>query len=314
MADLKYPFAKDESGNIISANVAAARTDYYCIDCNSVMRRRQGTKRAHFAHKTEVSNCSSESALHLGFKELLYKRIKSALDEDGEVIINWACDICEDTHQRNLISKTKRVEKELSFGACRPDISLLDESGKLIIAIEIVVTHEPEESTLQFYKESNVTLIRFKLNSLSDIDTLQNEILNPTSVDVCLNPKCNNCGHYKLRHFLYIIMGKCWKCKATMKITAIADKQKYWYSSNQYTKQELELANHYGANIQYRYSKTIDDKYNAHVCKKCNNIAGQQFLFTDYIAPAFYNRMKHEVFDIGYRCSSCLKNIHSQSD
>ncbi|TFB14098.1 hypothetical protein E3U55_14365 [Filobacillus milosensis] len=241
MVDLKYPLATDNTHNIVLANEATPRQDYYCIGCGSVMRRRKGKKRAHFFHKSDESNCSSESALHIGFKKLLYNRIDESLTGSKELIIHWNCDICGELHQRNVLNKTKRVEIEKSFGPCRPDISLLDENDKLIIAIEIIVTHEPEESTLNYYIENKVALIRFKLTDVSDFDILQNEVLKPTSVDVCLSPKCNRCGDHAIKSYLYIIQGECWRCESKMNISSIVDNFERIYTPDEYSKEQIAL-------------------------------------------------------------------------
>ncbi|RIX59296.1 hypothetical protein D3P08_03835 [Paenibacillus nanensis] len=306
MSAIKYPFAKDHSGNIISAKEAISRVDYFCLGCGRNMRRRQGKMRPHFTHKVEGVNCSPESILHLGFKELMYDRLQSSLTSNSPEVVQWKCFVCKDLHESNLIKKTKLIRKEMSLGVCRPDILLLDEFEKPLIAIEIVVTHEPEESTLKFYKENNIALIKFTLNSETDIELLENEILQPDFVDVCTsNPKCKTCRRYKLMKHLWIIKGRCWKCKTSMKIATIVYDLNRHYTPEDFNDKEIAFANKNGTNIQMRYSKTENAKYNVHVCRKCNSITGKFFLNKEYVFNAMYGYIKYDELLLGYSCLAC---------
>lgn len=55
---------------------------------------------------------------------------------------------------------------------CRPDIALLDVEGSVIAAIEIVVTHEPEEDVLRYYERNGITLKQINLFSEEDLKKL----------------------------------------------------------------------------------------------------------------------------------------------
>ena len=68
---------------------------------------------------------------------------------------------------------------------CRPDIALLNHDGKVFAAIEIVVTHKPEEFAIAYYKKNQIALIRIELRSETDLDIIIAKINVPTSVDYC---------------------------------------------------------------------------------------------------------------------------------
>ncbi|OME97895.1 hypothetical protein BK127_39955 [Paenibacillus sp. FSL H7-0331] len=269
------------------------------------MRPRKGQKnRPHFAHINPTPNCSPESALHFGFKELLYISLLESIDKNMEVNMSWKCQSCDDRHFRNLIKKSVEVRKEFSFGVCRPDISLFDKNGKFIIAIEIVVSHAPEKIVIDYYKKNKVTLIMFKLDSHEDINQVFFDILLPTHVDVCLNPKCTKCGNATVKNYLYIIKGACWSCRDKIKIAAMVSIYGR-YSVDAFNKVELELASTYGVDTKRVFSETTSSTYRAHICRKCDFFIGRHFLYSEYILQALYDDKSYDKYDAGYRCIEC---------
>jgi hypothetical protein len=301
MTEILYSLAKNSNGVIIPAKNAKKGLRYFCITCNNEMilkKSEKGLRRPHFSHKSLVSNCTAETALHMGFKELLYDKIKVSLDQNKELKMEWKCNLCHDNHSGNLIKKTKDVRKEYSFGVCRPDISLLNESGKLIIAIEVVVTHEPEKNTIQFYKENKVILIKFNLSSDSDIDLLNNDTLFPDYLEVCPNPKCTKCGGSTAKKYMYIMRGKCWKCKYPMTISSVYSNYGS-YSAEAFNQEEIAFATKHGATISKQHL------YNAHACLKCKNFIGAHYVWNDYLVNALYKNIPFDSHDIGYTCIYC---------
>lgn len=271
MVAILYSIGKDVGGNLIVANQAVKGSIYYCLDCNGPMIVRKGEKkRPHFAHKGLSDNCSPESALHRGFKELLYERLTSTISQKTEVNITWKCNFCSEMHLNNLIRKTTEVRKEFS----------------------------------QFYKDNKFAVVIFKLTSDEDIHLVSLGILNPTEVSVCTNPKCKNCGGPTTRKSLYKIVGSCWKCEFPMKIAIVVSNFGH-YSVDGFNRDEVHFSLEHGVNIQRRYSSTTKSSYLAHVCNKCNSFIGNHFLFDDYIVQALYNNIPFDKFDMGFMCSEC---------
>ena len=69
----------------------------------------------------------------------------------------------------------------------KADIALLDAAHDALRAIEVVVTHPPEGEKISFYKNNNIWLTTFKLNSDEDLKKAFEVPLHPTSFNFCPN-------------------------------------------------------------------------------------------------------------------------------
>lgn len=298
--EILYSFANNEKGELVKADAAQRGGAYHCPSCHKEMVHRMGEKvRPHFAHKNLSQNCSPETVLHFGFKRLLYERISKSLQAGEKISIQWKCEACCGSHLGNLLKRTAHAEEEYNLGACRPDIGLLSQEGDVVAAIEIVVSHSPEQSTIEFYKTHGIPLLVFSLKSDTELSRVEEVVLKPDIVDVCLNPKCPKCKEYMPRLKLLIVDGKCWKCHSPMKVGAVRGDAGY---ECEFNPDHIALANRHGANIKTRYSKTVRHRYAANICKRCNAFIGDNYLFTDYVAADEYPRIE---FDAGYYCPIC---------
>ncbi|MDR0556734.1 MAG: hypothetical protein LBG43_02530 [Treponema sp.] len=202
-----YVTAFDENGMLVKANDARKGGKYFCPICNIELILRKsgkvgkGSKRPHFAHHHLIENCAPESALHFSFKKLLLERIKECIDTKMPMNMAWECDYCHSRHEGNLLKKAFDVKEEYNMELCRPDIALFDEKGNIFVIIEIVVTHKPEDSVKKYYKENNIILIQIELDSENDLEKIDEKLKSPSVVDFCFNPKCENCGKYKMDLF-----------------------------------------------------------------------------------------------------------------
>lgn len=208
---------------------------------------------------------------------------------------------------------------------CQPDIALLDNSAKVFVVIEVVVTHKPEENVVNFCSDNDIILVQINLKSDQDIHNLEKIISNPDIVNTCYNPKCNTCGQFQQKKKMTIIEGDCWKCGSTMKIATISSSNGGLIraSSNNlrpsdFTNEEIELANSKGVILKTQYSKTVGENYVANSCLKCGSFVGDHYLFTDYIAPASFGELPSQTFDIGYHCEHCgeiaYENAETEND
>ena len=307
--EILYSLANNEHGVLVKADMAQRGRSYFCPSCQNEMVYRMGEKvRPHFAHRILSPNCSPETVLHFGFKRLLYERISRSLNAWERLSIQWDCESCSGSHKGDLLKRATHAQEEYSLGACRPDIGLLGKKGNVVAAIEIVVTHSPEQSTIEFYKAKDIPLIVFNLKSDTELSRASEEVLRPDIVDVCLNPKCPRCNQHMPRIKLLIIDGKCWKCNSPMKVGALRGDAGY---ECEYNAGHIALANRHGANIRTRYSKTARDRYAANTCKKCNAFIGDHYLFTDYVAAEEYPRAE---LDAGYYCPDCCNDTDDHYD
>lgn len=298
--EILYSFANNEQGDLVKADMAQRGRAYFCPSCQNEMIYRSGDRvRPHFAHKSVSPNCSPETVLHFGFKRLLCERISNTLNAGERLPIKWDCKPCSGSHMGNLLKRAMYVQEEYNLGACKPDIALIGKDGTIVGAIDIVVTHAPEQSTIEFYKTNSIPLIVFILKSDTELSRVAEEVLKPDIVDVCLNPKCPRCNDHMARLKLLIIDGKCWKCNSPMKVGALRGDAGY---ECDFDADHITLANRNGANIKTRYSKTVRNRYAANTCKTCGAFIGGHYLFTDYVAEEAYPRIE---LDAGYYCSIC---------
>lgn len=317
MKNILYTVAKNANGELIQASRAEKGQAFFCPVCESeLLLRKSGntgknSKRPHFAHKALTANCTPETALHFSFKSLLAKKLQKHIDENIPLQFHWACQYCDDRHEGNLLKRIKSVAVEYDLEICRPDIALFDKDNKAFAAIEIVVTHKPENRVLEYYKKNNIILIQINLTSDTDIDDIENKISNPDIVAICFNPRCETCGNFKHRTILTVIDGQCWKCSSLMKIAAI-QKAGGTVGPAGFSPAEIAIAQSKGVIIREHYSKTANENYLANTCR-CGTFIGEHFLFTDYIAPASFGDLPCEEFEIGYHCESCFQADEEES-
>jgi len=318
MMKILYTVAIDKNGQFVKANDAEKGNNFFCPVCNSdlVLRKSgktgKGTKRPHFAHQSLTSNCTSETALHYSFKNLLVNKLQQHITAQMPLPFSWECEYCGIEHSGNLLKKVKTVKIEHNLTLCQPDIALLEENGKVFGAVEIVVTHKPEENVLKYYSKNDIILIQINLTSDKDIDEIERKISRPDRVLTCLNPKCKICGHYQSKKRMTIIDGTCWKCRNIMKVAAISISNGGMVrgiSNNlrpsDFTSEEIAFAKSKGVILKTQYSKTVHDSYVANSCAKCGSFVGDHFLHTDYIVPASFGQLSSQIYNIGYHCENC---------
>lgn len=197
--ELLNPWALDSNGMLVNAEKAEKGQQYSCPKCHehlSLCKKGKGpnARRNHFKHKPG-SHCSgpSESDIHILAKEGISNIIRSAIEKHQDIPITWTCPECGMDFSANLLKKAKAVEVEKNLGTSRPDIALLDENGKVIVAIEIVYKHEPTDETSKFYNEQNIVLVRYVFHTIEECSFLYAKIKFPDSVNLCFRHNCPSC-------------------------------------------------------------------------------------------------------------------------
>lgn len=298
--DILYSIGKTSLGQLIKAVDAEKGGSYVCPVCDQEFVLRKGVrKRPHFAHKVLSINCTPETALHYGFKTLLFRKIEESIAQKSPLELKWKCSTCGGQHTGNLLKKATTVKLEHSLGTCQPDIALLDEHDSTIAVIEIIVTHAHEQKTLDYYKDNRIAVVSYWLKSDEDINRIDSVILEPDRVAVCSNPKCSRCGNHKSRKRLFIIEGNCWKCQAPMKVAAIQGDMGY---EGNFSESDIQLATQRGVFMKSHYSRTAGKRYTANTCRRCGAFIGDHYLFNDYVADLEYERLEIEA---GYYCPCC---------
>jgi hypothetical protein len=191
--DILYKYAEDKNGKIIHINNALLGESYYCPECKEKFIFKKGKiSQQHFAHNNNSSNCTGEGYLHKTFKKMLLELIRDHINKKLPLDIDWNCNICSKKHTGNLVSGIKDVKDEYNLEVCRPDIALINEACIVPIIIEIVHKHEPENNVIEYCKKNKTVLIRIKLDSLNDLENINNIIKLPTNVIFFDKMNCQN--------------------------------------------------------------------------------------------------------------------------
>lgn len=190
MAEIKYQYAYDENGQLVSINDYTKETSklhtYCCVGCgNPLLPRAIGSKsrRAHFYHK-ELVECSGETYIH----KLAKKLIKQKFDNSDKFLVAYPvtkdCSI-KDCRLRNVNchKEYERVEIDLKlfYDTCSveeningyvADLLLTNSKNPKIqpVLIEICVTHACEEEKLN----SGLKIIEISFKKEQDVISIVN--------------------------------------------------------------------------------------------------------------------------------------------
>lgn len=308
MKRLPLPSANDINGNLVHIESAQKGEKYTCPICGAEVVFRKSRKNVgekyyrinHFAHKGDSDNHCSESFLHKYFKSKCAEYIREKMSAKAELFFEWECKKCDENHRGNLLKKAVRVEEEYDLEVCKPDIALLDDAGKVIIVIEVVVSHKPEPVVLQYYEENKIACLQIKVEEFKDCEKIEHKLSCPTEVNLCVNPSCPNCGKAMYRAKLVTVVTKCYKCsndiRIAMKVAANNVQSPMYFSEK-----EVAIARSLGAKIEWRYSQTRKDNYFANVCGYCNAIIG------DFYMHEYYHLPHEKEVNLGNVCFRCAE-------
>jgi len=277
--EILYTNAIDKNGNLIHINNAEKGMNYHCPLCKKefILKRSgkigKGSKRPHFAHNELTPGCTPEGVLHYLFKKQLIDLLEKYKAENKPFTINWGCNSCNHKNSGNLMGKADLIKEEYALGECRPDIALLDKEENVLGVIEIVVTHEPEESVLQYYKANKITLIQIDLISEEDLNKVEEKAKNPDIVDLCLSHKCQNRDNYKINRKVICFRDKCGRCfseivRFKIEIDSVVGKQ---YLQD-FTEDEMNLVKSNCNSIIIREDPVTEEKYPIFDCENCKRI------------------------------------------
>ena len=297
---LKLPFAvRGEALVHISEVTSGRQPDCLCPECGEQLIARKGPKLAHhFAHRSGT-DCSGETALHKFGKLLIYEGIQRALTASAAIKLRWKCPQCNDEHEGNLLKRAATVKLEYDLGEARPDVLLLDVSGKPVVAIEVVVTHAPEEAVRKFYTRQCIQLIRINLPDGAALEPLRNmSELSASFVSFCARKKCPKCQKPLTKRVLRIVVGECNRCSQPMKV-ALIDYKGFSNGPDGFVESDIQLTSDQGCILEKRYSKTLDASYLANVCPTCRAFVGQHYLYLHSACPT------QAVLEAGYLCDDC---------
>lgn len=212
-----FTIALDKCGNTVSIKDAVKGADYFCPECGAKFALKKSgntgphSRRPHFAHLGHGYNCTPESILHKAFKIQTAKLLEQYLSEQKEFLIKWSCPHCPAKYTGDILFSAASIVMEKDLGVCQPDVALLDKDGKVIIVIEVVVTHEPEQTTLDYYKENGIIMIRVDVTE-DDLQDIETKLSNPNAVTLCLHTRCKDFSLKNHTRKIETINRKCNKC------------------------------------------------------------------------------------------------------
>lgn len=278
--EILYTSALDERGNLILINDAEKGSTYFCPECKGkfILRKSgktsKGSRRPHFAHNNLTTNCTPEGVLHSSFKKLLIDLLEKYRSEGKTLLVNWKCNSCSLNYSKfNLLSKTATIKEEYNLKVCQPDIALLDPESEVKAAIEIVVTHEPEENVLRYYERNGITLIQINLFSEEDLNKIEEKITNPDVVNLCLNPNCQNFRNHATERKLIVADKICKRCHHPMRTFHVEANSVFGaIRTANITANEIRLAQSEGVRFKTRKDKTTKRKHHMISCMKCEII------------------------------------------
>lgn len=306
---LLLPYAYDCNKQLVHIDDAKKGEKYTCPNCGAelllkISRIPEGQKyhrRNHYAHKVNSDNHCSESFLHKLFKEKCAEFIRQKLSDNEGISFEWHCDKCEEEHSGDLLKKAVCVETEYDLGICQPDIALFDKDGKVVIVVEIVVTHKPEPEVMQYYEENKIACLQIQVDDFLDCDRIEEKLSHPDKMNICPNPRCKKCGNIMSHVQMVTIASNCWKCGQKMTIAMLVTKSGHHIvSAAEFNDEDIKKATAMGANIKHSYSKTVNESYLANVCKHCNAFVG------DFYMHEYYDVPHEKESDYYCKCLNCM--------
>ncbi|MBO5878487.1 MAG: hypothetical protein J6Q29_03355 [Alistipes sp.] len=311
MKDLLYTYAHDSDGNLVHIDDAQDGQRYFCpeygyeleINNSHIPEGHKNHKRRHFAKKSNINSDCSESLLHKLFKERCSEYLRNKISADASVPFEWKCEKCGDVHKGNMLKKAVRVETELNLRVCQPDIALLDKDGKVVIVIEVVAYHPPEDSVLKYYEENKIVCLQIKVKEDEDCDNIEEKLFHPLRVSYLCPIRCEKCGGKRSRSKLVIIAGVCPRCGQKIKLAMI--KSNWTLFPRDFNAEEIRLAQSFGVTIRKQYDNKMNMYYLANTCGQCNGFV------SDLDMALLYWPQENEV-DLGFKCTLCIRNMRKK--
>lgn len=139
------------------------RPESFCPVCKTAVIMKLGNERVHhYAHKTDIECALTkpETALHLNTKFYIYNQLLLG----NQLFLEEKCAECGKSRIITWTQGWKRVEVEYGISQYRPDIAIIDYGENISAAIEVKVTHEVEDTKIDFYQSQNIAWLELEAN------------------------------------------------------------------------------------------------------------------------------------------------------
>lgn len=294
----KVPYGLGPDNRLIAPADAEKAAHYACPSCNSsLVFRRGGRVRAHFAHKA-TATCTGETVLHKIAKLLVRDALLEAARGSRSPTLEYECPHCRLSSVTQIPTRRAGiVEVEAPLTQGRIIDVLLKENGVPTFAVEILATHAVDEQ-----KALDLDIPWVELRA---IDVVK-EPMRWKAVQAKL--KCDRCKRCRIetavtseivaricRRWSIQISApytakpaRCWKCDTALLYLSWGDE------SNQPSNSPEPRPNV----LQWRYSRTVRHHYWGSTCPSCHALQGDFYEFDatstfyyDVIAPEVDRRM-----------------------
>ncbi len=198
--NILYPLARSETGEAVHINDALKGHPYQCIGCSAPMVSRHGAKRKwHFAHKPPFERCADpDKALHDSAMAIILRGFTDALNRQRDYRLGCTCRECGKTVSRNVAVPGAGIESEKSIVAgTRFDLAI-GQPDRVLVAIEIVVTHDLEPETDEAYRESGIPVLKVR-PTWDRLHQLEFEVITDDTLNVP-PVRCSECKNAEQRH------------------------------------------------------------------------------------------------------------------
>lgn len=158
---IQYPVARDQEGGAVPIEKWQRGQSVTCFGCDQELIGRlphDGIKpTAHFAHKADAA-CVGETALHKAAKVAIVRaRSHGALRS-----LVWECPRCGRYRHRTDLDLLELREEDRPCDGVVSDVLGRDAVGEPHVAIEVIVTHDVEDQTLERYRERGLQVFTLR--------------------------------------------------------------------------------------------------------------------------------------------------------
>ncbi|WP_423382140.1 competence protein CoiA family protein [Burkholderia sp. LMG 32019] len=179
---MTIPFALNPLGRLVAARDLPKHAEgpFRCAACRSPVILKQGEVRTWYFSHRPGSDCAKgfETALHLLAKQILleHRHLRApALVCVDESLLEEDITVCDE----HIISWDVAGEVEKWMGGIRPDF--VADCGDQLLIVEVVVTHEPDDSKLAQLDSLAIPALEIDLSDVArdvTVDTLAYRILD----------------------------------------------------------------------------------------------------------------------------------------
>jgi hypothetical protein len=188
---ITYPYARGADGRLVHIGSYVRGMQASCLGCGDPMVGRVGSRiQKHFAHRHDGgASCSQETALHAAAKQYISEAFLAAKAANAPYLLRWPCAVCGKAREANLPATSERVVSEDTIvEGVRSDLAF---HGRRPFAVEVVVTHPPEQQTLDRYQAAGVPM--FVLRPVWDTIGRLSAVVDAQLAYFVDDTKCDNC-------------------------------------------------------------------------------------------------------------------------